>query len=43
MARNSLKRDVGPELLEGLRELKRCEVGSVVTVPSVATFREVRR
>jgi putative transcriptional regulator len=40
MAKTSLKRDVGLEILEGLRELKRGEVGRVVNVPSVATIRE---
>ncbi len=40
MTKTSLKRDVGLEILEGLRELKRGEVGRVVNVPSVATIRE---
>ena len=34
------KRNVGMEILEGLRQLKRGEVGRVVSVPSVATIRE---
>ena len=40
MARTSTKRSVGLEILEGLRELKRGEVGRVVNVPSVAVIRE---
>ena len=40
MAKTVAKRNVGVEILEGLRELKRGEVGRVVTVPSVATIRE---
>ncbi|MHC5051733.1 MAG: helix-turn-helix domain-containing protein [Planctomycetota bacterium] len=34
------KRDVGVEILEGLRELKAGEVGRVVNVPGVAGSRE---
>jgi len=34
------KRNVGMEILEGFRQLKRGEVGRVVSVPSVATIRE---
>ena len=34
------KRDVGLEILEGLRQLKRGDRGRVTTVPSVATIRE---
>lgn len=34
------KRNVGREILEGLRELKRGEVGRVVNVPDVSTIRE---
>ena len=34
------KRNVGLEILEGLRQLKRGEHGRVMTVPSVATIRE---
>ena len=33
-------RDVGAEILEGLRELKRGKAGRVVNVPSVAEIRE---
>jgi putative transcriptional regulator len=34
------KRNVGLEILEGLRELKRGEHGRVTTVPSVSSIRE---
>jgi putative transcriptional regulator len=34
------KRNIGLEILEGLRQLKRGEYGRVVTVPSVAAIRE---
>jgi putative transcriptional regulator len=34
------KRNVGTEILEGLRELKRGEVGRVINVPPVASIRE---
>ena len=34
------QRDIGAEILEGLRQLKRGEHGRVTTVPSVATIRE---
>ena len=34
------KRNVGREILEGLRELKCGEYGRVVTVPSVSSIRE---
>ena len=40
MAKSDPKRDVGLEILEGLRELKRGEIGRVVNVPSVALIRE---
>ena len=40
MTKTALKRNVGMEILAGLRELKRGEVGRVVNVPSVATIRE---
>jgi putative transcriptional regulator len=40
MAKAAAKRNVGAEILEGLRQLKRGEVGRVVNVPSVATIRE---
>jgi putative transcriptional regulator len=34
------RRDVGLEILNGLRELKRGTVGRVITVPSVVEIRE---
>jgi putative transcriptional regulator len=34
------KRNVGLEILEGLREIKRGEHGRVINVPPVATVRE---
>jgi putative transcriptional regulator len=34
------KRNVGLEILEGLRQLKRGEHGRIVTVPPVASVRE---
>ena len=34
------KRNVGREILEGLRELKRGEVGRVINVPDVGAIRE---
>src|SRR5438477_125353 len=40
MAKAVAKRNVGMEILEGLRQLKRGEVGRVITVPPVATIRE---
>jgi len=40
MAKATANRNVGREILEGLRELKRGEVGRVVNVPSVAVIRE---
>ena len=40
MAKVVAKRNVGMEILEGLRQLKRGEIGRVVNVPSVATIRE---
>jgi putative transcriptional regulator len=40
MTKTMAKRNVGREILEGLRELKRGEVGRVVNVPPVATIRE---
>ena len=40
MAKVSAKRNVGTEILDGLRELKRGDIGRVVNVPSVATIRE---
>ena len=40
MAKVMAKRNVGIEILEGLRELKRGDAGRVINVPSVATIRE---
>ncbi len=37
---NSGKRDIGKEILEGLREIKRGEHGRVVNVPDVGKIRE---
>jgi putative transcriptional regulator len=34
------KRNIGAEILEGIREIKRGEHGRVVNVPSVAAIRE---
>ena len=34
------RRNIGAEILEGLRQLRRGEHGRVTTVPSVATIRE---
>ena len=34
------KRNIGMEILEGLRQLKRGEVGRVINVPPVAIIRE---
>lgn len=34
------KRNIGLEILQGLRELKRGEYGRVTTIPSVASIRE---
>jgi putative transcriptional regulator len=39
MAKGAPKRNVGLEILEGLRQLKRGEVGRVVNVPAVASIR----
>jgi putative transcriptional regulator len=36
----SRKRNIGLEILEGIREIKRGEQGRVTTVPSVASVRE---
>lgn len=35
-----LKRNIGLEILQGLREIKRGEHGRIITVPSVASIRE---
>ena len=40
MTKTVARRNVGREILEGLRELKRGEVARVINVPSVATIRE---
>lgn len=40
MARNTAKRNIGKEILDGLRELKGGEFGRVLNVPPVATIRE---
>lgn len=40
MAKTASKRNVGLEILEGLRELKRGEVGRVISLPSVSSIRE---
>lgn len=34
------KRDIGKEILHGIREIKRGEFGRVINVPSVAEIRE---
>jgi putative transcriptional regulator len=34
------KRDIGQEILDGLREIKRGTYGRVITVPSVSSIRE---
>lgn len=34
------KRDIGREILQGLREIKRGQHGRVVNLPSVASIRE---
>ncbi len=34
------KRNIGNEILTGLREIKRGELGRVITVPSVSSIRE---
>jgi putative transcriptional regulator len=34
------KRDIGREILKGLREIKRGQHGRVVNIPSVASIRE---
>lgn len=38
MARKS--RNIGAEILQGLRELKRGEYGRVVSIPDIATIRQ---
>ena len=34
------KRDIGEEILQGLREIKRHEYGRVINIPNVAKIRE---
>ncbi len=34
------KRDIGMEILEGIREIKRGEHGRIINVPSVANIRQ---
>lgn len=34
------KRNIGLEILQGLREIKRGEHGRIITIPSVASIRE---
>ncbi len=34
------KRDIGREILEGIRQIKSGEIGRITTVPSVASIRE---
>jgi putative transcriptional regulator len=36
----STKRDLGAEILEGLREVKRSEIGRAILVPPVTSIRE---
>jgi putative transcriptional regulator len=40
MTKAATKRDIGKEILEGIRQLKRGEVGRVMTVPSITGIRE---
>jgi len=40
LAKKRAVRSVGQEILQGLRELKRGEIGRVVTVPSVSSVRD---
>jgi hypothetical protein len=37
----SRKRNIGQEILEGIREIKRGEHGRVTTVPSASSVREI--
>ncbi|MND03039.1 hypothetical protein D3C83_226710 [compost metagenome] len=37
----SRKRNIGQEILDGIREIKRGEHGQVTTVPSVSRVREI--
>ena len=36
-------RDIGEEILEGVRQLKRGEHGRIINVPAIASIREKRR
>lgn len=40
MAKTKTRRDIGREILDGIRQLKRGEHGRIITVPSVASIRE---
>ncbi|HLE71769.1 MAG TPA: helix-turn-helix domain-containing protein [Vicinamibacteria bacterium] len=40
MAKTKTKRDIGREILKGIRQLKRGEHGRIITVPPVASIRE---
>ena len=40
MAKASKRRNIGLEILDGLRQLKRGEIGRIVNAPSVAAIRE---
>ncbi len=40
MAKTNAKRNIGREILAGIRQLKRGEHGRIITVPSVASIRE---
>ena len=40
MARAEARRNIGLEILEGVRQLKRGQVGRVINVPSVSVIRE---
>ena len=40
MVKRATRRDVGREILEGVRELKHATVGRVINVPSVTEIRE---
>ena len=40
MAKTASRRNVGLEILDGLRELKRGEVSRVVSLPSISSIRE---
>jgi putative transcriptional regulator len=37
---NKKKRDIGAEILQGIREIKRGEYGRIVNVPNIARARE---